>query len=151
MTRGGAVWFAVQMVIFVAMLAAPIIQRSEVPVAVRVVGVLLLVAGLALAGAGYRSLGGSHSPGTTPITGARLVSTGVYGYLRHPIYAGWCLGAFGVALIFGSLLGVGVAVALVVFYDLRTREEEKFLMAEYPDYGAYRQRVKGRLVPRSLG
>lgn len=147
MTRSGAVWFAAQLVLFVAMLIAPFAQRTEVPVWIRVAGVVLSLAGLVLAIAGYRSLGGSHSPGTTPITGARLVSTGVYSYLRHPIYAGWCLGAFGFALIFGSVLGIGVAVALVVFYDLRTREEEKFLMTRYPDYGAYRQRVKGRLVP----
>ena len=147
MTRGGTVWFVVQLVIFADVLIAPFAQRTEVPVWVRVAGAVLLLAGLVLAIAGYRSLGGSHSPGTTPITGARLVSTGAYAYLRHPIYGGWCLGAFGVALIFGSALGVGVAVMLVVFYDLRTREEEKFLMAEYPDYGAYRQRVKGRLVP----
>jgi len=146
MTRSGAVWFGVQFVIFVAMLAAPIVQRADVPVVVRVAGVAVMAAGVALALAGYRSLGTSHSPGTTPIVGAGLVSSGVYGYLRHPIYAGWCLGAFGFALTFGSWLGVGVAVALVVFYDLRTREEEKFLLRQYDGYAAYRERVK-RFVP----
>ena len=147
MTKSGAVWFGAQLVIFVAMLGAPIIQRAEVPVVVRVFGVGLAAAGLSVSVAGYRALGGSHSPGTTPIAGAGLVSSGIYSRLRHPIYAGWCLGAFGFALIFGSVLGVGVAVALVVFYDLRTREEEKFLLGQYPDYGPYRQRVKRRFLP----
>lgn len=146
MTRSGAAWFAAQFVIFVAMLGAPIIQRAEVPLVVRGLGVAVATAGAIVGVAGYRALGGSHSPGTTPIAGAGLVSSGIYAYVRHPIYAGWCLGAFGFALIFGSLLGVGVAVALLVFYDLRTREEEKFLLRQYPDYDAYRQRVK-RFVP----
>lgn len=146
MTRSGAVWFAVQFVIFVAMLAAPIIQRAGVPLLVRVAGAALVAGGLMLAVAGYRSLGRSHSPGTTPIAGAGIVTSGIYGSLRHPIYAGWCLGAFGFALIFGSVLGVGVGVALVVFYDLRTREEEKFLSQQYAGYDAYRARVK-RFVP----
>lgn len=147
MTRSGAVWFAAQFVIFVAMLGAPILQRADVPVVVRLVGVALATAGLLVGVAGYRALGRSHSPGTTPIAGAGLVVSGIYSHMRHPIYTGWCLGAFGFALIFGSVLGAGVAAALVVFYDLRTREEEKFLLRQYPGYGAYRQRVKGRFLP----
>lgn len=129
------------------MLAAPIIQRTDAPVAVRVGGVTLATAGLVLAVAGYRSLGRSHSPGTTPVSGGGLVSSGIYAYVRHPIYAGWCLGAFGFALIFGSLLGVGVAVALFVYYDLRTREEEKHLLVQYSGYEEYTRRVRGRLFP----
>ncbi len=146
MTKGGWLWFAVQFVLFISMLAAPLVQRSNVPAPVRVVGLMLGAGGLSLSVAGYRALGKSHSPGTTPIAGARLVASGIYARVRHPIYAGWCLGSFGLALLTGSVLGVGVAVALVVFYDLRTREEEKFLLRQYPEYAAYKERVR-RFVP----
>ncbi len=77
MTGRGAVWFAVQFVIFVAMLAAPLVQRVEVSIAVRVAGGALSTAGLVLAISGYRSLGSSHSPGTMPIGSAGLVSSGI--------------------------------------------------------------------------
>ena len=75
-----------------------------------------------------------------------MVSSGIYGSLRHPIYAGWCLGSLGFALVFGSALGVAVAVGLVIFYDLRTRDEDKHLMLRYPDYAQYMVRVR-RFVP----
>lgn len=117
------------------------------PWPVRAAGVLILLGGVSLAATGYAALGGSHSPGTTPTSGARLVSSGIYARLRHPVYAGWCLAALGLALILGSLLGVGVAIAAVVYYDLRTREEDRLLLKRYPDYDAYRRRVK-RFVPR---
>ena len=146
MTVGGRVWFAVQFVIFIAMIAAPIVQRWDVPVYLRVLGVLVSTGGLLVAVAGYRGLAGSHSPGTTPTAGAHLVSNGIYAHQRHPIYAGWLLGAFGLALIFGSLLGLGIAIVLLVYYDLRTREEEKHLLQSYPGYRAYMARVR-RFVP----
>jgi len=139
-------WFAAQLVFFMSMLAAPLLQRSNVPLFVRLLGLLLAAGGLAISIAGYRALGQSHSPGTTPISGAALVASGIYGHVRHPIYAGWSLGSFGFAFLTGSVVGVGVAVALVVFYDLRTREEEKFLLRHYPDYDAYKQRVR-RFMP----
>ena len=146
MTAGGRIWFAVQFVIFIAMIAAPIVQRSDVQVYVRLLGVLVSTGGLLVAVAGYRGLAGSHSPGTTPTAAAHLVSSGIYAHLRHPIYAGWLLGAFGLPLIFGSVLGLGVAMVLLVSYDLRTREEEKHLLQRYPEYRAYMARVR-RFVP----
>ena len=145
-TRGARVWFAVQLVFFVATIAAPIVQRVEVPWFVRAVGVLIGLGGAGLSLAGYATLGRSHSPGTTPIDGATLVASGVYARLRNPIYAGWILGALGSALTFGSLLGAGIAVGLALYYDLRAREEENHLAKKYPDFRAYMLRVK-RFVP----
>jgi protein-S-isoprenylcysteine O-methyltransferase Ste14 len=66
--------------------------------------------------------------------------------MRHPIYTGWLLGALGWALLTGSRLGVGVALAGGIFYDLKAREEEKWLAATYADYTAYQRQVK-RFIP----
>jgi protein-S-isoprenylcysteine O-methyltransferase Ste14 len=55
-------------------------------------------------------------------------------------------GALGGELLVGSILGVGVALALVVFYDRRSREEERFLADRYPNYAAYKRRAK-RFIP----
>jgi protein-S-isoprenylcysteine O-methyltransferase Ste14 len=132
--------------LFLALLAAPFLQHLDAPLLVRLLGLVLLAGGIVVAVAGYRALGSSHSPWTTPIDDGRLVETGIYARIRHPIYAGWCLGALGGELLAGSIVGVGVALALVVFYDRRSREEERFLADRYPDYAAYKRRAE-RFIP----
>jgi protein-S-isoprenylcysteine O-methyltransferase Ste14 len=140
-------WVALQSGLFLAVLAAPLARRRRPPRGVRLLGAGLLAAGAGVALAGYRALGGSHSPWSTPDPGGRLVTTGVYRWVRHPIYGGWCLGALGAALAAGSLPGLGVAVALAALYDLRARDEERLLAARYPAYAAYARR-SSRLVPK---
>ncbi len=146
MPRRDYVWFAFQSVVFVAMLAAPVVQRQRVPWIVRLLGVMLISGGGSVAGAGYKALGRSHSPWSTPVAGGRLITTGIYRWVRHPIYVGWCIAAVGVALLTGSTLGLGVAAVLGAFYDLRSRAEERLLAERYAAYAAY-VRSSSRFVP----
>jgi protein-S-isoprenylcysteine O-methyltransferase Ste14 len=144
--RRGQVWVAVQFVLFCGILATPFFGRFAAPVWLRPLGALVLIEGIAVMVAGYRALGRSHSPWTTPIAGGALVRTGIYRHMRHPIYSGWILLALGWALLWGSSLGLWVAVAILIYYDLRTREEEKWLRQRYADYVTYAQQVK-RFIP----
>ena len=143
--RREAGWFVLQSAFFVALLASPLAQRRSAAAVNRLLGLGLLLTGVGVAAAGYRELGSSHSPWTEP-TGERLVTTGIYGRTRHPIYAGWCLGALGFEILLGSRLGVAVVGGLAVFYDLKAREEEKLLDRRYPDGASYRAEV-ARFVP----
>ena len=137
MPRRDYVWLGFQFVLFVAMLAAPVVQRQRVPWIVRLLGLIVILSGGGVATAGYRTLGKSHSPWSTPVASGRLITTGIYRWVRHPIYVGWCLAAVGGALLTGSTLGLGVAAGLGVFYDVRCREEEQLLAKRYAAYAAY--------------
>jgi protein-S-isoprenylcysteine O-methyltransferase Ste14 len=147
MPRRGGAWFVVQLLLFIAVLGAPMVRRKRPTLAVRLLGLGLLDSGATVAVAGYRELGESHSPWTTPTAehGA-LVTTGMYARLRHPIYAGWCLGSLGFEVATGSRLGISAASALIVFYDLKSREEDRHLADRYPGAGRYGSDVK-RFVP----
>ena len=146
-SQRGGVWFALQSAFLLALLGSPFIDRRRPPPAARILGLSLVASGAGVAVAGYRELGVSHSPWTTPAgDDGRLVTTGIYGRLRHPIYAGWCLGSLGLEVLAGSRLGGGVVGALMVFYDLKSREEDKLLAARYPCAGDYRAAVK-RFIP----
>ena len=138
-------WLILQSAFFVAMLGSPLVERRAPAALTRLGGLGLLLAGVGVAMSGYRALGRSHSPWTEP-TGEGLVTTGIYGQVRHPIYAGWCLGGLGFEILFGSWLGVGVVGGVAVFYDLKAREEEKLLDERYPDGASYRAAVD-RFVP----
>jgi len=146
MQRRGQIWFAVQFILFCALLFAPFAGRFDCPLWLRIPGLIILSGGVTVTVVGYRTLGGSHSPWTNPIEGGNLVTKGIYRSIRHPIYTGWILAALGWALLFGTLFGVGVALAGLVFYDLKSKEEEKWLIETYAAYPAYKREVK-RFIP----
>jgi len=79
--------------------------------------------------------------------GQHVIDTGVYGVVRHPMYLGASLVFVGGALLLGSLCGLLVALAEVLLLVLRIFGEEKLLARDLAGYGAYRQKVRYRLMP----
>ena len=112
----------------------------------RTAGVVLLVLGTVLCGAAALHLGTNLTPLPHPKDDATLVTGGLYRLVRHPIYFGVLLLAFGWALFVQGWLTLGYAALLFVFFDIKSRKEEAWLMARFPEYAAYRRRVR-KLVP----
>ena len=81
-----------------------------------------------------------------PRTDGRLVESGIYARLRHPIYAGLILGSLGWSALTRSPAALVVALVLAAFLDAKARREEAWLVDRYPLYGAYRLRTK-RFLP----
>jgi protein-S-isoprenylcysteine O-methyltransferase Ste14 len=77
----------------------------------------------------------------------QVVSTGVYGFVRHPMYLGAACMFVGTPLLLGSTAGLLLALALTSLLAIRIVGEERLLMRELEGYGTYRQRVRSRLVP----
>ena len=72
--------------------------------------------------------------------------SGPYRIVRHPMYSGAILVAFGWALFIHSWLAMGITLVLFVFFDLKSRREEGWLKEKFPGYPAYQQRVR-KLLP----
>lgn len=79
--------------------------------------------------------------------GQQLVDTGLYGLVRHPMYAGTVLLFLSMPLVLGSLLSFLLMLGYVPLIVLRIRGEEKLLREELPGYADYMERVKYRLIP----
>ena len=77
----------------------------------------------------------------------KVVSTGVYGFVRHPLYLGDVLLFLGAPLLLGSLYGFIIGLYLSILFVVRIMGEEKMLLEELEGYVAYTQRVKYRLIP----
>lgn len=108
-------------------------------------GALVLMGGL-LAVAGVFGLGRNLTVFPRPKEQARLVETGAYRFVRHPVYSGVLGMAFGWAFWVHGWLTIAYAVILLLFLDLKSRREEQWLQEKFPGYAAYRLRVR-KLIP----
>ena len=79
--------------------------------------------------------------------GQYVVDTGVYHFVRHPMYLGASLAFAGGALLLGCVSALLLALALIGLLALRILGEEKLLTRDLEGYRAYREKVRYRLVP----
>jgi protein-S-isoprenylcysteine O-methyltransferase Ste14 len=108
----------------------------------RVLGLVLIGAGLILGVAGGVQLRRNLSPLPLPKPEATLVTAGPYRLVRHPIYGGLILLAFGWALALGGWLTFGSAIALSVLLERKAAREERRLLERFTDYGPYQRRTR---------
>jgi protein-S-isoprenylcysteine O-methyltransferase Ste14 len=82
--------------------------------------------------------------------GQKVIDSGIYSLIRHPIYSGnfWLFGGLSVWL--GSYAALGGLVVLLVATVARISMEETYLRANLPGYVDYARRVTGRLIPYVL-
>jgi protein-S-isoprenylcysteine O-methyltransferase Ste14 len=113
---------------------------------VRVAGIVLMVAGGGLLFAAFAGLGKNLTPLPYPKDDGHLVQTGAYRLVRHPIYCGGIALAFGWALCVHGPLTALYAVLLLVFLDVKSRREERWLSAKFPGYADYQKKVR-KLIP----
>lgn len=77
----------------------------------------------------------------------RVISTGPYALLRHPMYAGALLMLVGIPIALASWFGLLVMIAILPALIWRSFDEEKFLAGNLPGYRDYQTRVRHRLIP----
>jgi protein-S-isoprenylcysteine O-methyltransferase Ste14 len=145
----GEGWVVLQGILFVAIVASGLLLPAwdgPARIVSAAAGVTLIVAGLLLAIAAQRDLGRSLTIMPRPREGGALVETGIYTRVRHPIYGGLVLAAFGWGLVCASAVGLLLATALLGFFTLKSTREEAWLVERFPGYPAYRGRTK-RFIP----
>lgn len=82
-----------------------------------------------------------------PEEGHRVVRTGPYAIVRHPMYAGYIVWLLAVPVALGSVPALAPAALVAAGVVVRTALEDKTLHAELPGYPQYAARVRWRLLP----
>ena len=80
-------------------------------------------------------------------TEQKIISTGPYAVVRHPMYAGAFIMLFGVPLALGSWWGLLPIIPMIIVIVWRLLEEEKFLAKNLSGYSEYRNKVRYRIIP----
>jgi protein-S-isoprenylcysteine O-methyltransferase Ste14 len=111
-------------------------------------GILLLVVGLWVFARAHADLGTNWSITLEVRENHQLVTQGIYGHVRHPMYLALLLYSLGQALVVPNwIAGPSYVVAMAVLFALRLGPEERLMLEEFgEDYKAYMGRTR-RLVP----
>lgn len=150
-TRGE--WYVAAQVVLIAVVffaprTLPGLPAWPAPLArfASVAGFALAVTGGCLFLAGLLRLGSNLTPLPHPKPNAALIQTGPFRLVRHPIYAGGIILAYGWALAVHGWLTLVYATVLLVFLDIKSAREERWLTKQFPDYPHYQRRVR-KLIP----
>ena len=81
------------------------------------------------------------------VEGQKVISTGLYGIVRHPMYFATILLFLAMPLVLGSIVSFVVFLAYPFIIAARIKNEEKVLSRELEGYEEYKQKVKYRMIP----
>ena len=109
-------------------------------------GTVAIIAGAIVAVRGVLDLGSSLTPFPRPADANRLVESGVYRYVRHPIYSGIVLAGIGWATVTTAPAAAGLSLVLLLWFDLKARNEEAWLVERHPGYARYQARTR-KFIP----
>lgn len=119
---------------------------STVPLIVVAAGDLLVALGFLIVFLVFKA--NTFTAATIAVTpDQKVVSTGPYAVVRHPMYSGALLMLFGTPLALGSWWGLLMFIPMVFTIAWRAREEELFLFKNLSGYKEYCQTVRYRLMP----
>jgi protein-S-isoprenylcysteine O-methyltransferase Ste14 len=110
-------------------------------------GWAVFAAGLALFVVAWSALGRAFTPNPAPKDNAQLTMHGVYRVMRHPMYTAVLLCALGWSMVWGGAIHYALSIALAVFFDAKSRAEERWLVRRYLQYAHY-QASTGRFLPK---
>jgi len=81
-------------------------------------------------------------------SGQKLIDTGPYAIVRHPMYSGFALMVISIALGLGSWYALFPAILAIIFLGIRIKYEEAMLMKGLEGYKEYKKKVKFKLIPK---
>lgn len=141
----GELYGAVQIAFVILLLRSPGILDAVVGF---IVGPVTLAAGAAISGKALWDLGRKQlSIWPAPVPDAELRTDGLYGSIRHPIYAGLILASLGFAVSTGSPERFALTLAMAGFLAKKIEVEEEFLAKTYDGWQDYVDEVAFKLIP----
>lgn len=142
----GGWWVVAQFGLFGLILLA-LRQNRDPAVAFQVIGWVAVIVALFLGGSGMWVIRRKITAMPAPADGAELFEHGPFAIVRHPIYSGVILGFIGLSIKGGNVVALLLSLLLVPFFYAKSLHEEQLLVARFPAYESYRERVRYRVLP----
>ncbi len=149
----GEYWLVVQVLLIALFPLLPVYRPWGVSESWRILtgtlGGAIALGGLLIALKAFMDLGSNLTPLPHPKDQGELVQTGLYAWVRHPLYCGLLLLLVGLAIALQSLSHLALTGLLLLVLNTKASREEAWLTQRFPEYTAYQQRVR-KLIPGLL-
>lgn len=145
-SKGGWLVVAQLALMAIAAVSGPLLGRIATSPWKLAGAALLILIGAFLGIAGAKALGRNRTPFPKPRPGSELVRDGVFGLVRHPLYASLIHLGFGWALLWQSWITAALSLAMTAHLLQKAHLEEAWLRERFPGYEAYASCVK-RFIP----
>ena len=150
--QNGAAYVLVQAILLGILFLGPtdwwgtLTFSQSVSETLHLIAVALFPLGLLIAIVAAIQLKRNLTPLPMPVERGELIQSGLYAYVRHPIYFGVILLAFGWSIYTQGTLTLCYAFVLALFLDLKSRREEIWLCQKFANYQQYQKTTK-KLIP----
>jgi protein-S-isoprenylcysteine O-methyltransferase Ste14 len=141
------IFVAVQMLLLLALLFPIIDYNFAIIDEVKSISTIIKWIGFAIIATAILQLNKNITPFPTPKQGSQLIQSGLFKYIRHPIYTGILLVAFCMAIYNGSVWQFITSFLLVILFYFKSSYEETELTKVFWEYNNYKQKV-GRFLPK---
>ncbi len=139
-------WLVLQVVFFLLVIVSGPFTLLRLPLWIKFSGGILLILSFIIFSLSFSQLGSNLTPFVYPHEEGSLVTSGIYSIVRHPMYSGLLLFAFGWSMLWGTWLGIIFSVILFLILDRKANREEELLTEKYPRYANYKAYVK-KFIP----
>ena len=137
----------IQIVLFLLFIFKGFLGYFSVLPMLKIPAMILSIGGIFIVVLAILQLKTNLTPFPTPKENGTLISTGLFTYVRHPIYSGILLFAFSASCYFGSYFQLLISLVLVVLFYFKSTYEEGLLLKKYPDYKDFKTK-RGRFLPK---
>lgn len=148
--ESGEYWLLAQALLLVLFPLLPVYHPWSIPerwaLSISITGWAIALLGLMIVLKAFFDLGPNLTPLPRPKESGELVQTGLYGWVRHPLYCGLLLLLGGVAIALKSWPHLGLTLVLLLVLNAKANREETWLSQKFPGYAAYQQQVS-KLIP----
>ena len=136
------VFVGIQFVLFVVFFLDIQALEISIPLWFRYCGVFLIIIGVVMCGISLIQLKTKLSPFPTPKKGSSLITSGIFTWIRHPIYGGIILGLLGLGTYCQSLYRIGITALLFILFYYKSSYEEGRLETVFMEYKTYKTKTK---------
>lgn len=145
-TRKDYLFVGIQMLLFIAYVLPLGWVFFALPASIRQLALCISMLGFGTVILAILQLNTNLTPFPSPKTNSTLIKTGLYKYVRHPIYTGIVFFTGGLGVYFENLWKTIIAVALLLLFYFKSVYEENLLLNKFAEYEQYKKHT-GRFLP----
>lgn len=147
--RKDLIYVSIQGTLFVLYVFVPNFWTFTLPKLVTYIASTIVLVGILIFFLGLLQLKKNLTPFPSPKQDSQLVTNGIYSIMRHPIYTGIFLSAFGYSVHDLNFLRLTISLMLILLFYFKSVYEENLLVQKFPEYKSY-QKSTARFFPFTL-